>query len=103
MFTYTQMIDYTHFFWLTDPTDVSSQLCVNRFKVVPFGATSLPYMLNAILQFHLQQYNTAVSHDMRFNWYVNNIITGGATEQIVMSYYREARSIMSNANMNLHS
>ena len=95
--------DYTRFFWLTDPTDVSSQFCVYRFKVIPFGATSSPFMLNAVLQYHLQQHSTAVSHDMRSNLYVDNIITGGATEQAVVSYYREARSIMSSANMNLRS
>ena len=32
--------NYTHFFWLSDSTDCSSPLCVYRFKVVPFGATS---------------------------------------------------------------
>ena len=95
--------DYTRFFWLTDPTDVSSQFCIYRFNVVPFGATSSPFMLNAVLQYHLQQQNTAVSDDMRSNLYVDNVITGGATEQAVISYYREARAIMSSANMNLRS
>ena len=95
--------DYTRFFWLTDPTDVSSQFCIYRFNVIPFGATSSPFMLNAVLQYHLQQYNTAVSDDMRPNLYVYNVITGGVTEQAVISYYREARAIMSSANMNLWS
>ena len=94
--------DYTRFFWVTDPTDVSSQFCIYRFNVVPFGATSSPFMLNAVLHYHLQQQNTAVSDDMRSNLYVDNVITGGATEQAVISYYREARAIMSSANMNLH-
>jgi len=40
---------------------------------------------------------------MRSNLYVDNIITGGATEQAVVSYYGEAWSLMSSANMNLHS
>ena len=59
-------------------------------------------MLNAILQYHLQQHNTPVSHDMTSNQYVDNVITGGATEA-VLSYYRETRSITSSANMNLCS
>ena len=50
--------DFTRFFWLTDPTDPSSQLCVYRFKVVPFGATSSPFMLNAVLQHHLKQHTS---------------------------------------------
>ena len=60
-------------------------------------------MLNVVLQYHLQQYNTTVSHDMKSNLYVDNIITGGTTEQTVVSYYREACSIMSSANTNLRS
>ena len=60
-------------------------------------------MLIAVLQYHLQQHNTAVSHNMRSNLYVDNIITGGTTEQTVVSYYKEARYIMSSANMNLRS
>jgi len=40
---------------------------------------------------------------MRSNLYVDNIITGVATEQAVVSYYREAWSLMSSANINLHS
>ena len=40
---------------------------------------------------------------MRFNLYVDNIITGCTTEETTVGYYREARSIMASANMNLCS
>ena len=95
--------NYTHFFWLSDPTDPSSQFCVYRFKVVPFGATSSPFMLNAVLQYHLRQYSTPVSLDMCSNLYVDNIITGCDVEQDVVNYYREARAIMCDARLNLRS
>lgn len=95
--------DFTRFFWLTDPTDTSSRLCVYRFKVVPFGATSSPFILNAVLQHHLKQYTSAVSKDMLANLYVDNVITSRETEQEVMKYYRESRAIMSSANFNLRS
>ena len=85
------------------PTDPSSQLCVYRFKVVPFGATSSPFMLNAVLQYHLRQYSTPVSLDMCSNLYVDNIITGCDVEQDVVNYYREARAIMCDARLNLRS
>ena len=68
--------DYTRFFWLSDPTDPSSQFRIYRFKVVPFGATSSPFILNAVLHHHLKQHNTTVSRDMQINLYVDNIITG---------------------------
>ena len=60
-------------------------------------------MLNAVLDYHLQQQNTTISHDMKSNLYVENVISGGATEEEVVSYYKEARSIMSSAKMHLRS
>lgn len=71
--------DYTRFFWLSDSTDPSSPLCVYRFKVVPFGATSSSFMLNAVLKYHLKQYNTPVSNDMLRHLYVDNILSGCET------------------------
>ena len=68
---------------------------------MPFGATSSPFMLNAVLQYHLRQYNIAVSHDMLSNLYMDNIISGCDTEPAVVNYYREARAIMCNARLNL--
>jgi len=76
---------------------------VYRFKVVPFEATSSPFMLNAVLQYHLRQYNTPVSLGMCSNLYVDNIITGRNVEQDVFNYYQEARAIMCDARLNLRS
>ena len=95
--------NYTCFFWLSDPANPLSYLRVYRFKVVPFGATSSPFMLNAVLQYHLRQYNIAVSRDMLSNLYVDNIISGCDTEPAVVNYYREARAIMCDARLNLRS
>ena len=95
--------NYTRFFWLSDLSDPSSPLCVYRFKVVPFGATSSPFMLNAVLQYHLKQYNTPVSNDMLSNLYVDNIISGCETEQAAVEYYRQARTIMGEARLDLSS
>ena len=95
--------NFTRFFWLTDPTNPSSQFCVYRFKVILFGATSSPFMLNAVLQYHLRQHNSDVSRDMQSNLYVDNVISGCNSEQTAVNYYREARSIMSSARFNLLS
>jgi len=95
--------DFTRFYWLKDSTDPSSELSVYRFKVIPFGAISSPFILNAVLQYHLNQYTTAVSLDMLNNLYVDNAISGRNTEQKVLHYYRESRAIMSNAKFNLRS
>jgi len=53
--------------------------------------------------YHLQQQNTTVSRDMKLNLHVDNVISGGATEEEVVSYCKEPCSIMSSAKMNLCS
>jgi len=61
---------------MTDSTDASSPLSVHRFKVIPFGATSSQFILNAVLQHYLNQYNSAVLLDMLNNLYIDNVISG---------------------------
>jgi len=46
-------------------------------------------MLNAVLQYHIRQYNTPVSLDMCSNLYAHNIITGCNEEQHVVNYYKK--------------
>ena len=95
--------DFTRFYWMKDTTDPLSQFSVYRFKVIPFGATSSPFILNAVLQHHLNQYTSAVALDMLNNLYVDNVISGCNTEQEVVHYYKESRAIMSSAKFNLRS
>ena len=95
--------DFTHFYWMKDSTDPSSQFSVYQFKVIPFGATSSPFILNAVLQHHLNQYISAVSLDILTNLYVDNVISGCDTEQEVVHYYKESRAIMSSVKFNLCS
>ena len=74
---------------------------VCRFKVVLFGSVSSPFMLNATLRLHLS--TSEVAKDMSKNLYMDNIVSGGTTEQSMTQYFREARGIMSEANFNLRS
>ena len=95
--------DFTQFYWMKDSTDPSSQFSVYRFKVISFGATSSPFILNVVLQHHLNQYISAVSLDMLTNLYIDNVIFGCDTEQEVVHYYKESRTIMSSAKFSLRS
>ena len=89
--------DFTRFFWLADPTNPESPFIPYRFKVLLFGSVSSPFMLSATLQHHLNSHNSSVSHDIKRNLYVDNIISGCQSEEAVLHYYTESRIIISDA------
>ena len=62
--------DFTRFFWLSDPKNPESEFQVFRYKTVLFGSTSSPFMLNATLHHHLENFSTPVAKDIRDNMYV---------------------------------
>ena len=95
--------DFTRFLWLSDPADPNSSFDTYRFKAVPFGTTSSPFMLNATVQRHLENFNSPVSLDMKRNMYVDNVISGTDTETSAINYYNEARFIMNDSKFNLSS
>ena len=68
-----------------------------------FGSTSSPFILTATLHHHLNSCDSPIAHDMKQNLYVDNIITGCSTDEEAVDYYREARSIMTQAQFNLRS
>jgi len=72
--------DYTHFLWLSNPHDPNSAFQPYRFKVVLFGASCSPFMLNAAITFHLQQHPSLVSSNLLSSLYVDNIVSGCKTE-----------------------
>lgn len=95
--------DFTRFLWLSDPSNPESEFQVYRFKVVLFGATSSPFMLNATLHHHLQQCPSPLATDILANLYVDNIISGCNSQDQAIQYYNSSRSIMKEANFNLRA
>lgn len=92
--------DYT---CLENPTDPNSEFIVYRFKTVLFGAVSSPFILYATLYCHLQQHNTSLSNNIQSNLYVDNIVSGCATEAETIHYYHSAKAILSKAKFNLRA
>ena len=95
--------DFTRFLWLSDHMDPASESQTYRFKVVLFGSVSSPFMLYAAIHYHLSKHPSSVADDMQNNLYVDNVISGGNSEEEVMSYYKKSRAMMSQANFNLRS
>ena len=56
---------------LDDSTD---KFLTYRFTVVPFGSSSSPFMLAAVLDLHLSKVTSPVAADMKENIYVDNIL-----------------------------
>ena len=93
--------DYTRFLWLSNSQDPSSPFQPYRFKVVLFGASSSPFMLNAAITFHLSQYPSSMSTNLLSSLYVDNVVSGCDTEQEATQYFLESRSLMNRSKFNL--
>jgi len=59
--------DFTRFFLLSNTEDPEGEFQVFRFKTVLFRSARSPFMLNATLHHHLNNYNTPVAEDMKEN------------------------------------
>ena len=75
---------------------------VMRFQRVTFGVACSPFLPNATIQQHLSQYgDSAVVMEMRENFYMDDLLSGADSEAEVVSMFKEARSIMGAAGMEL--
>ena len=63
------------FFWLKDPSDPSNEMAVYWFKAVLFGATCLPFILNATLLKHLSMNGDETSTAIQRDLYVDKVLT----------------------------
>ena len=75
---------------------------VMRFQRVTFGVACSPFLLTATIQQHLSQYGDShVVEEMRENFYIDDLLSGADSEAEVVAMYKEARSIMGAAGMEL--
>ena len=91
--------DFLRLLWIKDVNNQESEFIVYRFRVIPFGANSSPFILNATVIKHLESINSPVALDMKPNIFVDNLITGCETEEQCLNYYKEANRIMEKANL----
>jgi len=94
--------DFTRFLW-PSTLENTDKLQTYRFTVVPFGASSSPFMLGAVFNLHLSKFDNDVAKVMRDNIYVHNILSGFNSAEKLLVYYRESRNLLSQAKFNLRS
>ena len=95
--------NFTRFLWPSHLESNDIQFQTYRFTVVPFGASSSPFILGAVLDLHLSKSPLQVAADMRDNIYVDNILSGCNTEEELLAYYSQSRDLMNQAKFNLRS
>ena len=82
----------TRFFWLSDPTEPKSKLDIYRFKVILFGATCSPFILNATLLKHLSLNPSTTSKILQRDLYVDNVLTSVDTEDTAVTFFTDSRN-----------
>ncbi|XP_076095349.1 uncharacterized protein LOC143066242 [Mytilus galloprovincialis] len=95
--------DATRFFWLSDSTDPTSELIMYRFKVVLFGVTCSPFILNATLLKHLSMNQSKVATILQEDLYVDNVLSSMNSEEATIKYFNESRELLKQGGFNLRS
>jgi hypothetical protein len=93
----------TRFLWLSNSNDPNSPLITHRFRVVLFGTTCSPFILNATDLKHLKLNQSHTSNLLKNDIYVDNVLTSFLDENSLISFYRQSRSILSKGGFNLRS
>ena len=73
-----------------------------RFTRVPFGNTSSPFLLNAVVRFHLSRFPPSdLLEELREDIYVDNYLGGADTEEEAIQKYEQASTILASAGLQL--
>ena len=85
------------FLWIDE--GVIKTMAFNR---VPFGTKSSPFLLNATIKHHLENYpQTPTVLELKDNMYVDDLLSGADTINDACQLIKESRQIMSKAGMTL--
>ena len=92
------------FIWVDDPFKDYPEFKIYRFTRVVFGVSSSPFLLNATIRAHLEKYlesNETIVHKLLDSTYVDDIISGGLSEDEVLDLYSQAKLIFREGGFNL--
>ena len=88
--------DVLRFIWVDDLSKDPPEFKTFRFTCVVFGVSSSPFLLNATIQFHLERYLETKGQLVRQllrSTYVDDIISGGQTEEEVLNLHSQSKEI----------
>ena len=87
------------FLWVDDPMDEDPEPVELCFTRVVFGVSSSPFLLNATIQYHLE--NTLEAEASLLSRSLDNLITGGNSEEDAYHLYRSAKDVTKAGGFNL--
>lgn len=95
--------DVTRFLWLKDPKAPPDpeNIVHYRFRRIPFGVVSSPFLLSAVVQHHLQQSGSPFASEILQNTYVDNIILSTGDLETARGWYSQLKTLFAEAKMNI--
>ena len=86
---------YLRFLWITDIKAFEPQVVTYQFNRVVFGVTSSPFILNAVLRYHLQTYSKNAPEfvkKMVNSFLVDDLVTSSDSIQDAYELYDKAKA-----------
>jgi len=96
--------DCLRFLWFKDFRSEDSEIIVFRFLRLCFGLNSSPFLLNAVLQHHIETYK---AYDPEFtsklieSFYVDDLVSGGGNADEAFTLYQKASERMKEGGFKL--
>ncbi|XP_064120771.1 uncharacterized protein LOC135225369 [Macrobrachium nipponense] len=91
--------DFTRFLWFADRYFKHAKTF--RFKVLLFGATCSPFLLNQTIQYHLQNHSDPIANSVKKSFYVDNFMKTYEKCEDLELESNKVNQIMLEANMPL--
>ena len=96
--------DVLRYLWVNDINEEPPVVSVLRFTRVIFGVSSSPFLLNAVIKYHLERHSDTHPDLVQLllrSTYVDDIITGASTEDEAFNLYAQSKEIFLNGGFNL--
>ncbi|XP_071036497.1 uncharacterized protein [Parasteatoda tepidariorum] len=91
--------DYLRFLWWKD--DNKTEIKLFRHCRVVFGVNCSPFLLGAVIKFHLRQFDSEIAEKLLYSFYVDNCVTSADTEEELRNFINKSTEIMGKGKFDL--